>query len=382
VTADRSPRAFVVLSLALLAATGCSRPVAEEVTSETPVPVRTEAASVGDMRGVVHATAIVTPSPGAEMIVVAPEASRIVAMPRAAGDRVRRGEVLVRFEIPTSVADVQRQQAEMARAQAMLESARAAQTRAGELFERGVAARREVEDANRAAADAEAALAQAKAALRSAETVAARSTVRAEFDGIVARRLHNPGDLVEATAADVVLRVVDPQRLELIAAVPISDAPRVAVGATARLSGEPTAGPRPSITVIAGPTAVDPGAATVPVRLALRGLTGVPVGAPVQVDIDAERRTKVVLIPTVAVVREGEDTAVFVAKDGKAERRTVRLGLGDGAHIEILSGVSAGEQIIVDGQAGLPDGAAIAITADTGTTTPEPKPSPARDGAK
>jgi len=237
VTADRSPRAFVVLSLALLAA-GCSRPVAEEVTSETPVPVRTEAVSVGDMRGVVHATAIVTPSPGAEMIVVAPEASRIVEMPRAAGDRVRRGEVLVRFEIPTSVADVQRQQAEMARAQAMLESARAAQTRAGELFERGVAARREVEDANRAAADAEAALAQAKAALRSAETVAARATVRAEFDGIVARRLHNPGDLVEATAADVVLRVVDPQRLELIAAVPISDAPRVAVGATARLSGE------------------------------------------------------------------------------------------------------------------------------------------------
>ena len=121
-------------------------------------------------------------------------------------------------------------------------------------------------------------MAQARAALRSAETVAARATVRAEFDGIVARRLHNPGDLVEATAADVVLRVIDPHRLELIAAVSISDAPRVAVGATAHLSGELMAGPSPAITVIAGPTAVDPGAATVPVRLALRGLTGVPVG--------------------------------------------------------------------------------------------------------
>ena len=44
-TADRAPLAFAVLSLALLAATGCSRPVAEEVVSETPVPVRTEAAA-------------------------------------------------------------------------------------------------------------------------------------------------------------------------------------------------------------------------------------------------------------------------------------------------------------------------------------------------
>ena len=381
-TADRAPLAFAVLSLALLAATGCSRPVAEEVVSETPVPVRTEAAALGDMRGVVHATAIVTPSPGADMIVVAPEVARIVEMPRAAGDRVRRGDVLVRFEVPTSVADVQRQQAEVARAQATLENARAARTRAGELFERGVAARREVEEASRAAADAEAALAQARAALRSAETVAARATVRAAFDGIVARRLHNPGDLVEPTAADAVLRVFDPHRLELIAAVPISDAPRVAVGATARLSGEPMAGPPPSITVIAGPTAVDPGAATVPVRLALRGLTGVPVGAPVQVDIDAEHHAKVVLIPTFAVVREGEDTAVFVAKGGQAERRAVRLGLSDGAHVEIVSGLSAGEQVIVDGQAGLPDGAAIAIASNPGATTPEPTPSPARDGAK
>ena len=143
--------------------------------------------------------------------------------------------------------------------------------------------------------------------------------------------------------------------------------------------------PAPAITVIAGPTAVDPGAATVPVRLALHGLAGVPVGAPVQVDIDAEHRTKVVLIPTSALVREGEDTAVFVAQGAKAERRMVRLGLSDGAHVEIVSGLAAGEQIIVDGQAGLPDGAAITIASRTSApsaTPPELKPSRARDTVK
>jgi multidrug efflux pump subunit AcrA (membrane-fusion protein) len=68
------------------------------------------------------------------------------------------------------------------------------------------------------------------------------------------------------------------------------------------------------------------------------------------------------LIPAVAVVREGDETGVFIATGGKAERRSVTLGLNDGTRVEIVSGVKAGEQVIVDGQAGLPDGAAISVT--------------------
>ena len=79
---------------------------------------------------------------------------------RPAGRRARSAS---RFRM--SAAEVQRQQAEVSRAQAALDNARAAQTRARDLFDRGVAARREVEDANRAVAEAEAALAQARASL-------------------------------------------------------------------------------------------------------------------------------------------------------------------------------------------------------------------------
>jgi cobalt-zinc-cadmium efflux system membrane fusion protein len=351
-----------------LEAAACSKPAAEEVTSETVVSVRTEAAVIGDIRGVVHATGIVTPSPGAELIVVAPEAARIAEIPRAAGDRVRRGDVLVRFDVPTSVADVQRQQAEIVRARAAVENAKSAQIRASELFERGVAARREVEDSDRAAADAEASLAQARAALTSAEAVAARATVRATFDGVVARRFHNPGDLVEATAADPVLRVIDPRRLEILAAVPLADAARIEVGAAAHVTGGPIEAGALRSKVVAGPSVVDPGAATVPVRLSVAGAAGIPAGTPVQVDIDAERHPNVVLIPVAAIVRDGEETAVFVAAGEKAQRRSVRIGLVSGAVAEIVSGLSAGEHVIVDGQAGLPDGAAIAVTRDTGQT--------------
>jgi multidrug efflux pump subunit AcrA (membrane-fusion protein) len=78
------------------------------------------------------------------------------------------------------------------------------------LFERGVAARKEVEDAERELREANAALEQAQSASGAANALAGRTIVRAQFDGVVAKRFHNPGDLVEPGSSDPILRVIDP----------------------------------------------------------------------------------------------------------------------------------------------------------------------------
>lgn len=356
----------VVLLLAVLAMLArCSKQAAEEVESETVVSVKTAAASLGTIRGVVRATGIVTPALGADLVVVAPEGARIAEIPHAAGDRVRRGDMLVRFELPNSAAEVERQQAEVLRAQASLDNALAAQKRARELFDRGVAAGKEVEDANRAVAEAEAMLIQARASVVAARAVAARAIVRATFDGIVANRLHSPGDLVEATAGDPVLRVIDPGRLEVVASVTLADASRVEVGASALLTA-PTSGRDMGLKVMSRPAAVETGTATIPLRLGFTSPSNFVVGTPVEVEIEAEQHKDVVLVPAVAIVREGEETAVFVSTGGKAQRRHVQTGLTDGTNVEIVSGVKAGEMVIVDGQAGLPDGAAITTSSEQG----------------
>ena len=359
--------ALVMLPLvALVLFFACSKETEEEVESETVVSVKTEAATLGDIRGVVHATGVVTPAAGADLVVVAPEGARIAEMPRAVGDRVRRGDLLVRFEIPNSAAEVQRQQAAVTGAQAAIENARAAQTRARELFDRGVAARKEVEDTNRALSEAEATLSQARASLGAAQTVAGRSIVRATFDGIVSKRLHNPGDVVEAASSDPVLRVIDPRRLEVVAAVPLADASRVEVGASGLLVSAPATSPEVHLKVVSRPAEVEAGTATIPVRLGFVVPSNFAAGTPVEVNIEAEQHRGAVLVPAVAIVREGEETAIFAAAGNKAQRRHVQIGLTDGVHAEILSGIKAGEMVIVDGQAGLPDGAAIAVTADQG----------------
>jgi RND family efflux transporter MFP subunit len=368
-----------VIVIVLAATAACGKPAADEVASETVVPVKTTPATTGSIRGVVHATGVVSPSPGADLVIIAPEPARIAEIPHAEGDRVQQGDVLVRFEIPNTAAEVQRQSAEVQRAQASLANAKANQARAHDLFDRGVAARKDVEDADRAIADAEAGVAQAEASRAAANTTAARSVVRATFDGIIAKRFHNPGDLVDAAAGDPVLRVIDPRRLEVVASVPLGDSSRVVIGAPAHLAAVPAGSPEIGLKVISRPAAVDPGTATIPVRLAFNGPTNFSAGTPVQVDIEAEQHTSVVLIPAPALVREGEETAVFVAAGNKAQRRAVEIGLTDGVHIEIVSGVKAGEMVIVDGQAGLPDGAAI--TLDTGANAEE-KPAAGAAAAK
>jgi RND family efflux transporter MFP subunit len=164
--------------------------------------------------------------------------------------------------------------------------------------------------------------------------------------------------VVEATASDPILRLVDPRRLEVTAYIPIAELARIVPGTTARIVG----GPDAALVVSSRSTAVDPGTGTVPMRLAFSaGPPPVAVGTPVELVFSAETRKGVLLVPRTAVVREGEETAVMVAADGKAARRVVELGLTDAAHAEVRSGLSAGDMVITQGQAGLPDGAAIAV---------------------
>ena len=351
---------LVILIAAALSAS-CSKDAPEDVESETVVPVTVAQVETGSITVSVHASGLVNPAPGAELIVVAPEPARIMAIPKAEGDVVRRGDVLVRFEIPSTQAEASKQRTEIDRSQARLTNARAALARANDLFGRGVAARKEVEEATREVADAEADLASARAGAVAADLVAARSVVLATFDGVVAKRSHNPGDLVEATASDAVLRVIDPKRLEVQAAVPIGDAPGVKVGAAARLADVPDGSPAAALKVVSRPVAVEQGTASVPVRLAFATPANYPSGTPVQVEIDTETKSSVLLVPASAIVHEGEETAVFVVSGDTATRRPVMIGAESADKVEVISGVKPGETVIVSGQNGLPDGAKVSI---------------------
>jgi RND family efflux transporter MFP subunit len=347
--------------LLVLAAVGCRSTDDESVETRATVPVSVATARVDRIDARLTAIGTVDPLPGRDWTIVAPQAGRVLEMPKLEGAAVRKGDLLVRFDAPGLVADGAAKTAERRQAEARLTQAQQAAARLDGLFERGIAARKDVEEAQKELRDAEAAQAAAQAGEAAARTLADRVVVRAPFDGVVARRWHNPGDTVEAAPSDPVLRVVDPTRLQVVAQVSAADAGRIVAGRTAQVrvatGNDSLAGH-----VVGGAGAVDPATGTAPVRIALDGGAAAPPGTAVQIEIVAESHAAAVVVPASAIVRDGADAFVYVdGGDGKAQRRKVTLGLDGGDAIEIASGVQGGERVVVRGQQDLPDGAAITV---------------------
>ena len=349
---------ILATSAALLS---CRRQAAVEDTSGATlaIPVVAAPAQSGAIRTVVHAGGLITAPPDAEFLAVTLEPGTILDMPRMEGESVASGDLLVRLDIPSATLNVARQQADLARAQATFENARTAQARARDLVERGLVPRVDLDAADRELADAQAAVARAQAALTEAQTNASRGQIRAPFAGIVVKRFHNPGDVVQGLASDPILRFVDASRLEVTATVPAEDAGRVAQGATARVA-DVTSGPPVRLTVASRAPASREGT-DVLVRLLFAEPTTLQVETVVQVDIDAEERANAVFVPAEAVVREGAVSFVYLVAGDKAVKRAVLTGLQDDTRIEITQGVASGDLVLTQGHIDLPDGATISI---------------------
>ena len=352
-------RAAVLWCAVVAAACSRERPAERADEEELAVPVAARAAQTGSIRTVVRATGVVTPAEGADFVAAAPEPARVVEIAKPEGAQVASGDILVRFELPGAAQDLMRVRADVAGAQAQLESARVTQARTRDFVARGLVPRVELDSADRAFADAQAAVERAQAAEAAAEAAAARAVVRAPFDGMVAQRFHEPGDLVQGSVTDPVLRVVDPKRLEVIASVPAPDVSRVLPGASARMTS-PVDARVIRLAVTARPSAAQPRAdGSLPVRLEFAEPHDVPVNTNVDVEIDAEERSGIVFVAPDSLIQESGRTTLFVANGDRAERRGVTTGLADDQRVEITSGLSAGELVITQGHLGLADGEKI-----------------------
>jgi RND family efflux transporter MFP subunit len=79
---------------------------------------------------------------------------------------------------------------------------------------------------------------------------------------------------------------------------------------------------------------------------------------PAPTDAAAPPRARLV-VPKAAVRSDNGASVLFVVRDGRVERRAVKVGAADGDRVEILTGVTAGERVVVDGPPTLADGARV-----------------------
>lgn len=285
--------------------------------------------------------------------------------------KVRKGQPLARL----STRDAE---ATLGAAQAALEQAEVAATRAMRELERaeklkksGLLTQQGLDDARSAQEAAAAGVAAAKAQLRLAEANLAKTTIRAPFDGVVAYRGVNVGDRVENMGGNKpMFTVVDNRVLQLTVTVPSSLSARIKVLQPLTFTVDAIPGRRFAGEVMYINPAVDAVSRSVKVTAdvpnpddELRG------GMFAEGQIVVGRRTGVLQVPRVALLtwdvekRRGE---VLVVNGDRAERRSLVLGGASGESVEVVEGLSAGETIVTRGGFNVRPGDRILITNQQG----------------
>jgi biotin carboxyl carrier protein len=224
----------VLVGLIALAIAGCSRQPLE-VGGVEPIAVTAQAVRLATVRDAISVNGIVTPIPVADFLVFAPVPCTVDEVTKNEGDHVTAGEVVVTLNIPAISSEVATRELELNDATAKLTRVKAEADRLADLYGKGLAARVQVENARSAQSSAEAAVSQARSHMDTARALQASTVIRAKFTGVVAKRFHTAGELVQGGDADPILRIVDPARLQVAAQVPLTDGGRILVGQSAMI---------------------------------------------------------------------------------------------------------------------------------------------------
>jgi RND family efflux transporter MFP subunit len=325
------------------------------ITAETGAVTRQDLVEPLLVRGMVTAV------PNRDVKLAAQVPGRVVAMGVAEGDAVRPGQVVA--EIETRPFEDQHRQAEavLDQARAAQENARLNLARTERLFERGIAAGKEVEDARAQRAAADAGVEQARAALDMADRQLARAHVTSPIAGQVVRRFVGVGEQVDGTPAQPLLEVADVDHVEVAAHVIADRLGRVRVGQPVTIASD--AYPDRTFTgeVIAIAAAIDPATNAALVRIGVRNpLRLLKVGMFAQARIGLQMRKGVLTVPPSALNKGEEGAAVYVVSGDQATRTPVKVGLETPESVEILEGVTEGQKILTSAVHGLGERARLA----------------------
>lgn len=260
------------------------------------------------------------------------------------GELVSSGDPL--FSIEATVLD-----AELNEARANVQQSQAAYTRAQELIKTKLVSATDYDTAR-------ANYNVAEARLNSAQARLDKTVIRAPFDGYVGLRRINVGDY--ATVGQELINVVrlDPLRVDfsvpetLLASIRPGQPIMVTVGA---FPGEEFTGEI---------SAIDPQIDVVGHSLSVRGrLPNADLklrpGLFARVAVSLAVKADALMVPEGAIWPIGQQKTVYVIEEGIAKRRNITLGVRKPGLVEVLSGLEAGDEIVVVGQMKLFDGAAV-----------------------
>lgn len=339
--------ATVALMLGCQASAGGveKKKASEAEVVEQPSPVVVGAVERGAITATISAASTIEAE--RQVNINAESTGRLVDLSVEEGDTVKSGQVLARIRFDAQASSLVRANTSLAKAQTDFE-------RVEQLYNEKVLGYEEYQKARNAVDIAE--LDQRDRAREMKNT-----KVTAPFSGTITQRLVTEGGFVSSGAQ--LLQVTDFDTLVARVFVPEKELDRIRVGQEALVIGKAAKGRKGAGKVERISPIVDAGTGTVKMTIALppelAGSQGFLPGMYAEVTLTVDHRVDVALVPKGAIIRDEEQTFVFVPEGDKVRRVRVELGLQDAERVEIVSGVEAGDAVIVAGHTGLKDGAKI-----------------------
>ncbi len=332
--------------------------------------------------------------------VSSPLPGRLIRISLRPGDPVKEGEIVARLrsglpalldasarraleeQIGAAEASLEEASLSLERAKVLLDKARSDLDRTRRLSTTGAAsaaqldrdiyayeaAQRDVGVAERRRDAAAHALGQARAALaRGGETEGDAIVIRSPVAGRVLRVLQESEAMVAASTA--ILEIGDPTDLEIAVDLLTTEAVRVKSGAEVTVTGWGGGKPLRGRVRRVEPSAFSKTSAlgveeqrvwvVIDITSPFEEWGGLSDGFRVEVSIVADELAQALVVPIGALFRQGGDMHVFRIEDGKARLEKVELGLRSGKAATIVSGLAAGNKVILYPPSAVKNGGAV-----------------------
>ncbi|MEY3201659.1 MAG: hypothetical protein RIR70_1209 [Pseudomonadota bacterium] len=351
-------RAAMLLSVVMLAA--CNAKPEEKKSAGPPATLITTTTAQTAPFEVLEETvgtleSLQDPKIGAEV------AGRVEKVLVTAGVRVKRGDLLAVLDATDAKIQSEADSADMARLSALLAQQERLVERQAELVKKGFISSNAAEDAIAQRNALREQHAASRARLEASRRQQSKARVLAPIDGVIDTQLVSPGDYVKV--GDGLFQLVSNRNLRAHLPFPESAQGRLKPGQRVRLSSplDPASVIEASISEIR--PVVTEGARSLGVLVNLPQESSLRAGGSVNAAVLIAQKADALTVPEQSVVLRPAGKVVYVIDANRARQQIVEVGSKRAGRVEILSGLTSGQTIALDGAGFLAEGAAVQVKA-------------------
>jgi RND family efflux transporter MFP subunit len=275
------------------------------------------------------------------------------------GTEVKEGDTLARFENITFRLREMEAQSRVDREQARIVFLKSEKDRLEQLAKKNLSAKSQLDQTASDLAVAESDEAIARAQLGMAQVAMYVTEIRAPFDGIVTERLRSIGERLKV--ADEVIRLVDPNSLEITARAPLNTVNYINVNDELEIHNDFRRGNATVRTIV---PFGNPQSHMFEVRMNADPEVWT-VGESVRLSMPTAHERAVLSVARDALILRRQGASVFrVNNDNTVEQINVITGLGAGKYIEVIGNMNAGDKVVIRGGERLSNGMEVNIIED------------------